>query len=637
MNFIHKILDILTHKADISEGGQRLAGWQNILVTILSVAMAWFHTYYMTIGYTSTVVLRSGHLLFAMVLAFMIYPFSQKQSTRSTASWPSIFLAILSLLPGLYIIYTYDTLVWRLGEMNIFDLSLGIIMVILLIEMTRRTMGWSMPLVAIGSIIYAFVGPWLPGLLAHQGESLSRTISQLYCTLEGIYGIPTGVMVSYVYLFILYGAFLQVTGAGKFFTDFAFAITKNSIGGPAKAAVVSSGFMAMINGSAQANVVTTGTFTIPLMKKIGYPPHIAAAVETAASSGGIFTPPVMGAGAFIMAEWIGVPYFTIIKAAALPAALFYFSVYLFVHTQAVKLGLKPIKSEISMSFNKILKEGFPLILSVFLLVALIVAGYSPQYSVISSMAALIVLSIILKEPRMSLSDFIDACVLGAKNTLMASAACASAGIAVGIFGLTGLGLRFSNMVLSVSEGSILIVLILLVIASTILGMGLPTTPTYITLAVLGAPALMKVGLSPLVAHMILFWFSQDAGVTPPVAITAYTAAAVAKSDPFKTAIAGWALSKSLYIVPIFMAYTRLVEGSLSEMFFSALLCAASLVAFNGVIHGYLYKEVNIFERIIFGISAISFMIPDRRTWIIGASLLAVGLILQKKAHRSKKT
>ena len=618
------------------ERERKLKGWQSFLFIIIAILMAWFHIYYMTYGYTSTISLRSGHLMFAMLGAFLFYPFSQKNSRKDRASWIDLFLCILCLITGFYIILTYESLVWRLGDLYTRDIVLGTILVVLTLEMTRRVMGWALPMVALSAIVYIFLGPWIPGLMGHSGIDFTRLIGQLYCTLEGIYGVAIGAMVSFIYLFILYGAFLIKTGAAKFFIELAFLITGKSVGGPAKASVVASGTLAMISGSAQANVVTTGTITIPTMKKMGYPAHTAAAVETAASAGGIFTPPIMGAGAFIMADWLGVPYLTIIKAAAIPAALYFFSLLLFVHISALELGVQKEKSDIrSVSFISFLKAGSPFIASICILIFMLVTGYTPQYSVLISMAVLIVISMIWKETRLGFKDFIEALVMGAKNTILASAACACAGIVIGVVGLTGLGLKFSTLVLSLSGGILIWGIVLMLLASLVLGMGLTVTPAYITLAVLGAPAMVELGLSPLAAHMIIFWFSQDSQVTPPVCVTAYTAAAVARSDPFKTGISAWALAKGLYIIPIFMAYTNLLEGSIYQMLIATIICALCLISFNGIMHGYMFRKLNVVERANFGISAILLMIADYRSWLVGALLLLAGIIYQKAIKKSE--
>jgi TRAP transporter 4TM/12TM fusion protein len=518
---------------------------------------------------------------------------------------------------------------WRLGELENRDIIMGIVLIALTLEMTRRVMGWALPIVALSAIVYAFAGHKIPGLFGHGGIGVERLVGQLYCTLEGIYGVAIGVMVSFIYFFILFGAMLIKTGAANFFIDLAFSITGKSVGGPAKASVLASGTMSMINGSAQANVVTTGCFTIPTMIKIGYPPHTAAAVETAASAGGIFTPPIMGAGAFIMADWLGISYFEVIKAAAIPAGLYFFSLFLFVHTAALKLNIGRLSHKYNITMKKLIREGSPFLTSIALLIYFLVRGYSPQYAVLISMLALLVVGMFFKETRLSPKEFIAAIVLGAKNTILASAACACAGIVIGVVGLTGVGLKFSTIVLSLSGGNLFLGIILVLLASLVLGMGLTVTPAYITLAVLAVPALVKLGLSPLAAHMIIFWFSQDSQVTPPVCVTAYTAAAVARSDPFRTGLSAWALAKGLYIIPIFMAYTHILGGTASQIVVSTIICAACLFSFNGFMHGYIFCKLSYVERLNFGISAGLFMVSDYRSWIIAAILLLAGVIIQK--------
>lgn len=646
-NLIKKIYDILYYQEDILptvskdleteslvdiekfDKERKLVGWQNITFTVIAIGMAWYHIYYMTYGFISTIALRSGHLMFAMMGAFLFFPLSPKRSNNNKATWDDLLVGGLGIIAGFYIILTYQTLLWRLGDLEPIDIIMGIILIAVTLEMTRRVMGLALPLVASSAIVYGFLGHKIPGLFGHGGVGLERLVSQLYCTLEGIYGVAIGVMVSFIYFFILFGAFLIKTGATKFFIDLAFAVTGKSVGGPAKASVLASGTMAMINGSAQANVVTTGCFTIPTMKEIGYPAHTAAAVETAASAGGIFTPPIMGAGAFIMADWLGISYFDVVKAAAIPAGLYFFSLLLFVHTAALKLNIGRMRRKYDITIKKLLRQGSPFIVSITCLIYFLVKGYSPQYAALTGLLALVVVGMFFKESRLSPKEFIAALVLGAKNTILASAACACAGMVIGVVGLTGLGLKFSTIVLSLSGGYLFWGIILVLLASLVLGMGLTVTPAYITLAVLAAPALVQMGLNPLVAHMIIFWFSQDSQVTPPVCVTAYTAAAVARSDPWKTGLSAWALAKGLYIIPIFMAYGHIIEGTASQLILSTIMCAACLFSFNGFMHGYIFCKLNYIERLNFGISAALFMFADYRTWIIAAILLVAGLIFQK--------
>lgn len=608
---------------------RKLVGWQNITFTVIAIGMAWYHIYYMTYGFISTIALRSGHLMFAMLGAFLFFPLSPRRSNSNKATWDDLMLAGLGIMTGFYIILTYHSLVWRFGDLENRDIIMGIILILLTLEMTRRVMGLALPIVASSAIAYGLLGHKIPGLFGHGGIGVERLVGQLYCTLEGIYGVAIGVMVSFIYFFILFGAFLIKTGATKFFIDLAFSITGRSVGGPAKAAVLASGTMSMINGSAQANVVTTGCLTIPTMKKIGYPPHTAAAVETAASAGGIFTPPIMGAGAFIMADWLGIPYFDVVKVAAIPAGLYFFSLLLFVHSAALKLNIGRMRHTYRLTVKKLLRQGSPFFASIAVLIYLLVRGYSPQYAAIAGLLALVVVGMIFKETRLSPKEFVAALVLGAKNTILASAACACAGIVIGVVGLTGLGLKFSTIVLSLSGGNLFWAIILVLLASLVLGMGLTVTPAYLTLAILAAPALMQLGLNPLVAHMIIFWFSQDSQVTPPVCVTAYTAAAVARSDPFKTGLSAWALAKGLYIIPIFMAYGHIIEGTAGELILSTLICAACLFAFNGFMHGYIFCKLNYIERLNFGIAAALFMISDYRSWIVAAILLVAGIAIQK--------
>jgi len=607
--------------------GRQLSGWSSSLIKTLVLLMAIYQIYFSTYGILPTMSFRSGHLIFASVLVFLVRPFSKKRLSLNKFEFFDIILVILSMIVGLYIIVEYKNMVWRLGDPTSFDVFFGAIAVLLILEGARRTIGPILPSICVVFFLYALFGNYIPGTFGHVGFGLSRIISQLYCTLEGIYGVATGVMSSFVYLFILYGGFLIKSGAGNFFIKLAYSLTGHLAGGPAKTAVFSSALMASINGSAQANVVTTGSFTIPMMKRVGYQDYEAGAIEAASSTAGIFTPPVMGAAAFILAEWVGIPYIQVVLAGLLPAALYYITVWFTVDFKAKKAGIVGLPRKDLPRVSEVLKEGWHFLISISLLVYMLLRGYSPQYSCIISLFSLIVITQISKKNRMSFRDIISAVEFGGRNTVLASMACACAGIVVGIVGLTGIGLKFSSGLIFLSGGNLFWALQLCSLAALFLGMGVSITPNYITLAILGSSSIIALGAPPLAVHLAIFWYANLAELTPPVCISAYTAAAIAKSDPFKTGVQASIIGRGMYIIPPLFIFTPLITGNWGERFFYFGQIGLGLIALTAAFEKYLFKKTNFIETILLYIAAACLIWPSLKFSLIGAVLLIIVLIL----------
>jgi len=598
------------------------------IIMIVSVLMAFYHLYYATIGFIAEISWRSGHLIFASILIILCYPLSKKGSI--VAYTIDYGLILLSIIVGFYVMIVYPQMEFRAGCPVLMDTIMGMSVIIIVLEITRRTLGWSLVIVGLIAFLYCFAGPYLPGLFGHRGFYFDRAISQMYMTIEGVYGLPLGVMVKYVYFFLLFAGFLDVTGAGKWFINFAYSLTGRTRSGPALAAVVASGFMGSVSGSAVANVVATGSFTIPLMKKVGYKPEVAGAIEAAASTGGQLMPPIMGAGAFIIAEWTGIPYKHIIIVSLIPALLYYFSVGAFVYIRALKIGIQiPDKSTLP-SFKKEFFKGLHYLLAIFILAFMIVKGYSATYSVCIAIGALIVVSSFKKESRLTIPIVIHALVDAAKKAIPVSAACAAAGLVVGAVGLTGLGLKFSAMVISVAGGNLFLAILFVMGAAIFLGMGLPVTAAYIVLAVLAVPGLTELGLPPLIAHMVIFWCSQLSNLTPPVCLAAYAAAGIAGGKPMETGFRAFALAKGFYIIPFLFVYTPhilLTEGfprALQAGFFGLL----GLVCITVALEGYFIERMSILTRISMLIAAVLILWPDVLISIVGVCLILVILALQ---------
>ncbi|MFH1976303.1 MAG: TRAP transporter fused permease subunit [Pseudomonadota bacterium] len=497
---------------------------------------------------------------------------------------------------------------------------------------------------------YAMFGPYMPELIIHKGYSIERIATTLWLTTEGIFGLPIGVAATFVFVFVLFGAILETTGGGAFFIDLAYAITGRFSGGPAKAAVVASGFMGSISGSAVGNVVATGSFTIPMMKKVGYRSHVAGAIEAAASTGGQLMPPIMGAGAFLMAEFTNTSYLTIIKVALVPAIMYYLTVLIFVHYEAKKFGLKGQPKKDLPRVMNVIKNGLHFIIPVLILIYVLVSNYSPMMAGFIAVVSTLSISIIANFIRWALSNkdetslvgfgvsefklIIKALENGAKNAVMVSVACAAAGIIVGMVCLTGMGLKFSSLVLDLSYGIKALAILLVGAASLVLGMGLPVTASYIVLATLAGPALLDMGVPILVAHMIVFWYSQDANVTPPVSLASFAGAGIANANPMKTALTSWKLAKGLYIIPIIMAYRPLLGmGEKYELFhweviLTMITTTLGLVAFASAIERYFLRKATLVETLLFWLAAIGLFWPEYWTDIAGFIALILVVALQ---------
>jgi TRAP transporter 4TM/12TM fusion protein len=539
------------------------------------------------------------------------------------------------------------------------DVVVGVITTLVVLEAARRAIGLTMTIIGAVFILYAFAGsrgelPFLadlmPGILNHRGYSLDRLASQLTLGAEGIFGLPLGVAATFIFVFVLFGAFLEVTGAGKFFIDLAYAATGRQRGGPAKAAVIASAGMGSISGSAIANVVTTGAFTIPLMKRLGYRPAQAGGIEAAASTGGQIMPPLMGAGAFLMSEFTRVPYIEIVLVSIFPAILYFGAVYLLVHIAAVKQGLTGLPASDLPRVRDVLMEGWHFLLPLVALVWLLVAGYSPMrvgfYAILAVAAAAVLRALIefvragptaagtVALARAGILKTLEALELGARNAVAVSLACAVAGIIVGVVGLTGLGLKFSAMMLAFSGGNLFLALVLVVIASLILGMGLPVTAAYIVLIILVGPALSEeFGVPLLIAHLVVFWWSQDSNVTPPVALAGFAGAAIAGSKPMETSVQSWKYAKGLYLIPLFMIYNEpiVLGGPVPLVVWNGLLAVIALTAFAAAIEGHLFAPMPLWQRALCVPAVIAVFWPSLPVEAAGAAALVALLALNRAA------
>jgi len=542
-----------------------LRPFENILVSIIAIAWALYQLALPSVLVIDSTQERAIHLAFAISLLFLLMPALKERrkylgylSVTDRIPIADYAFAVLGAFTALYLAIFYEGLAMRAGSPTTIDLISGSILVILLLEATRRIIGPALSVIAVGFTLYAFLGPYMPAILAFKGVSLSKYLSNIALSTEGIYGIPLGVSSAIVYLFVLLGALLDKAGAGRFFTNLALSFLGRFKGGAAKAAIMASGATGLVSGSSIANIVTTGPFTIPLMKKIGYPPKKAAAVEVAASTDGQLMPPIMGAAAFIIAEYVNVPYIEVVKAAAIPAFASYFGLFCIAHLEASKLGIEGLPPEDIPSFTGTLKTGIHYLIPLgVLLWELVYLRHSPELAAFRSILLLFVV-IFYQEIRKAISAkrgvgsgitesfriIMNGFIQGSKNMMSVALACASAGIIVGVVNM-GLGGMIAYVVEVLSAGNIFLLLLITAIASLVIGMGLPTTATYIVMASLTAPIIVNVGslfdfIIPLMAaHLFCFYFGILADDTPPVGLAAYAAAAIAESDPIPTGIQGF--------------------------------------------------------------------------------------------------
>jgi TRAP transporter 4TM/12TM fusion protein len=618
-----KAKDIL-EKEDEKAGKRIPTGKMAPLFTAVALSMSLFHLY--TAGYMvfTAMVQRSIHLCFALVLIFFLYP-AGARSPRRRVPFLDWALVILSVISCLYITFNWEALseAVRIAEPTLVDIILGIIATLLVLEATRRTAGMALPIVASAFILYGFVGPYMPGMLNHPGIPLNQFIGMNYLFSEGIFGVPLGVSATFVIVFIIFGGFLEESGGGKFFIDLACALFGAVRGGPAKIAIFSSGFFGTISGSAVANVVGTGTFTIPMMKRIGYRPHFAGAVEAVASTGGLIMPPVMGAAAFVMAEILGVSYVSVCIAAALPAVLYYLSLFLFIDLEAARTGLRGIPKKEKPLITRVVRDGGHLLLPPLLLVYLLaVVQWSPTKAGFYAIVATVASAMLRKSTRLDGRKLVAALRKGATGALQVAAVCSCAGIVVSIVSITGLGLTFSSVLIQLAQGNLFLLLVLTMLASLVLGMGLPATPCYIILAVLAAPAIVEMKISPLAAHLFVFYFGCISAITPPVAVAAYAGAAIAEADPMRTGYTAWRLGLTAFIVPFMFIYgpPLTMDGTLWEILLASITSVIGVAFLAASIQGFALAKLGLIERGFLFSAALLLIKPGWITDLVGIGI-----------------
>ena len=548
----------------------------------------------------------------------------------------------------LYWILEFEALNYRMGSEIPVDFYVSLIGIVISLEVARRVLGWAMTLIGIAFILYCLFGPYMPEVFAHRGFRLERIVNALYLTQDGVFGVMADVLATYVILFIFFGAFLQKSGAGRFFIDLPLSVAGRTAGGPAKVAVLASALFGSISGSAIANTVATGAFTIPMMKRAGFKPHVAGAIEPAASIGGMFMPPVMGAGGFLMAELTGIPYVSIMLMSVFPAILYFLAVLTMVHFEAKKHKIEGLAGEEVPRASEILKREWYMSLPLVVIIVLMLFGFSPGFSAFWATLGCVAVSWVRKETRMGPKEIWDAILTGARNTLIIGATVGVIGIIVGSIALTGIGLKFSDIIISLAGGNLAIAIVLIGLASLVLGMGVPVTAAYLITAVLAVPALKEMGVMLVAAHQIVYWFSQDSNITPPVCVAAYAGAAIAGSDPWKTGWTSFKFAKLLYVMPFLFAYTPAIliknwDAAPAEAFpfievcFAFFSATAGTLAFSALTMGYLVRRTTLIEWLFFAVATVLCYVPGLATDLTGIAMVVALWFWQKRTSSGEGT
>ena len=609
--------------------------WKHSTV-ILSCVFVIYHIITSRYGMPPMFKHRAIHLGFILCLTWLYYP-ATKRSPQNRPSYPDIGLIVASIAISVYTVFNVDAFALRGGVALTRDYIFGAVAILLVLEACRRVAGKGLLILALVFLLYAYLGSYVPGVLSHRGYSLQRIIYQMYLTTEGIYGLPIGIASTYLVLFIVFSAMLEKSGLGTLFNDVAMAVGGRHVGGPAKVAVIGSALVGMISGSAATNVATSGAFTIPLMKKVGYKPYFAGAVEAAASTGGQIMPPIMGTGAFIMAEFLGMPYIEIAAIAVIPAVLYFAAVYFQVDIRARKIGLKGLPDDQIPSVKKTLLNYGHMFIPIVVLIWLLMNHYTPLYAAFYSLLVTWVLSLIRKDTRLGPSKLLPMAVGSARSCISLSVAMASAGFIVAVLSMTGIGIILADNIVELSRGNLFLTLILCMVVSIILGMGLPTSACYIIAASIAVPILHEMKVPGLQAHMFVFYYSCLSTVTPPVALASYVAAGLSGSSTNEVGWAAFKLALAGFIVPFFFIYSPAMLLQADSNLIIAWACATGLIGTLLLaisIEGYLYLQLPIVLRVLFFVAALTLIEPGLKTDCIGFGLSALGLggvyLLRKK-------
>jgi TRAP transporter 4TM/12TM fusion protein len=549
-----EVQEKVREKYDTDTLKRTTVGIMGMIITGVALLMALFHVYTSGFGLLETMRQRGVHLMFILMLSFLLYPATSRSRRDGITIFDGLF-TLASIVAAGYVVVEYQAILFRGGMPNELDIVMGILTAVLVIEGTRRTCGYGIPIISIIFLAYAVLGPYMPGVFAHKGASLTRLIDHLYMIPEGIFSIALGTSATYIALFIILAAFLERSGLGELIMDLALTVAGRSYGGPAKVSVFSSALFGTISGSAASNVVIDGVFTIPMMVRAGYKKEYAAAVEAVTSTGGQLMPPIMGSSAFIMADWLGIPYSKVALAAVVPALLYYTGLWIFIHINAVKTGIMPTSKDKLPKLKNCLKERGHLLIPVFAIIALLYLDFTALYAGFWGIIITVASAALRKSTRMGVKDVLWSLEIGAKRTVAVAMACACVGFIIGVCTLTGIAVTLGNYILDISQGSLLLTLLMVMLLSILMGMGMPTVAVYVILATVAAPVLVKFGIPALAAHMFVFYFGMIANITPPVAIPAYAAAGLAGADPSKTGWTAVRIGLPIFLIPFIFVYS----------------------------------------------------------------------------------
>jgi TRAP transporter 4TM/12TM fusion protein len=616
---------------------RRLTGRMDVFITVVAVVMSLVHLY-AAIGVIMTQMLRGIHVMFVLFLSFLVFPSFKRFKNRII--WYDFLLALLSIVPIVYMLVDFDQFIYRSVIPDFWDKFLGIILILLILEATRRTTGWIMPTIVIAFLVYAFVGPQLPAPWTHRGYDIDRVVGHMYMTLEGIFGVPIDVSSTFIILFTIWGAFLEFSGAGKFFIDFSFAAMGGKATGAGRTVTLASFLLGGPSGSGVATTVTLGSVAYPMLAKAGYSKDAAGGLLAAGGIGAILSPPVLGAAAFIIAEFLKISYLDVIVMACIPTCLYYWSIFLMVELDAKKFGVKEIAFDKTYSLGQLTYlYGFHFI-SIIAIVAIMIYGFTPIYAVFWATVITFALSFIRKDTALYPKRLVKTLRGGSIGVLTVASTCAAAGIIVGVVTLTGLGLKFSSIIIQYAGGSIFLTAVYTALIVWVIGLAVPVTASYIISAVIAAPALMQLGVPDFAAHMFIFYYAILSEVSPPTALSCFAAAALTKGNPYKTTIYAWKYTLPAFIVPFMFTLDPkgigiLLKGSVTDVIWTTLTAFIGIAALAGGVENWFFKKTKIYERLMLIAAGLMLVYPIAFYDGIGLGLMGI-VILSQKLRREKQ-
>jgi TRAP transporter 4TM/12TM fusion protein len=616
---------------------RRFSGRMEIFITFVAVLMSLVHLY-AAIGVFTTQVLRGVHVMFILFLSFLVFP--SRKGDKSRVAWYDYLLALLGVAVILYMLVDFDEFIYRSVIPNFWDKFFGVVLILLVLETTRRTTGLIMPGVVMAFIVYAFIGPWLPNPWTHRGYDIDRVVGHLYMTLEGIFGVPIDVSSTFIILFTIYGSFLEFSGAGKFFIDFSFAAMGGKPTGAGRTVTLASFLLGGPSGSGVATTVTLGAVAWPMLAKAGYGRDAAGGLLSAGGIGAILSPPVLGAAAFLIAEFLKISYLDVITMATIPTCLYYWSIFLMVELDAKKFGVKEIAFDRTYSLGQLTRlYGFHFT-SLIAIVVIMLIGYTPIMAVFWATVVAFAISFIRKDTALTPKKLVKALRGGSMGVLSVGATCAAAGIIVGVVTLTGLGLKFSSIIIAYAGGSVLLTAVYTGAIVWIIGLAVPVTASYIIAVVICAPALIQLGIPDFAAHMFVFYYAILSEVSPPTALSPFAAAALTGGNPYKTTLYAWKYTLPAFIVPFMFTLDPkgvgiLLKGPVPDVLWTTLTAFIGIASLAGGVENWFLKKTTFYERILLIAAGLLLVYPVAVSDLIGFVLLGAAIVSQKL--RKEKT